>query len=165
VQIPGFKKIAESQPSSPAIKPLPSLVMVSVACSSSLIHFYWLFYFCFMVSVLVVISSLLAGQPWFLIAIAFVVVGAVVMCRQQITKIFAGKLWVEQGVWQLRGNNVAGSYTLAGEVCCWPFIVLLPLQHQQTGKLIYLALARDSLSPADNARLRTWLRVCLRPKT
>ncbi len=164
---PGFKKIADSevQNAPSGIKPLPLLAVVSVARSSNLIHFYRLFYCCFSVCVLAVILPQLFHNLWLLIIFALVVYVGFKFYRLQLTEMFSGEFWVEQGIWQLRGNRVIGSYILAGAVCCWPFMVLLPLRHQQTGKFMFLALTRDSLSPADNARLRTWLRVCFRPKT
>ncbi|WP_151031634.1 hypothetical protein [Cellvibrio sp. KY-GH-1] len=165
MQILGFKKRAESHPVSPDVKPLPSMAVVSVMRSPHLIWFYSFSYFCFVACHLVVIFPRLPDQLWLLIVIAFGVPGVGILYRQQLTNMFIGKLWVEQGIWHLRSNNLAGNYVLAGEICCWPMIVVLPLRHQQTGALTYLTLARNSLSPADNARLRTWLRVCLRPNT
>lgn len=165
MQIPGFKKIPESLSVSPAIKPLPALAVVSVMRSHNLIYFYCIFYSSFIACMLAALFPRLNEQPWWLVFIALFAVVAVILCHHQLTKIFVGKLWVEQGTWNLQGNRASGSYELVGDVYCWSLIILLPLRHQQTGKLIYLVLARDSVSPADNARVRTWLRVCLRPRT
>lgn len=55
-------------------------------------------------------------------------------------------------------------YQLSGEVLCWPLLIILPFESADTGKKRYLLIANDALLPADRARLRTWLRVCLKPK-
>lgn len=168
--IPDFKKTADLQPLAAAslsipTKPLPSLAVVTVGYSRNLVHCYRLVYGCFVMGLLLAGSTQVSqyNSGW---AAVFVALMVVLCClyRRQVVQVFTGTIWSEQGNWVLRRGALTKKYVLAGEVTCWPFVVVLPLRDQESQQLRYLVIAADSISPADNARLRTWLRVCLRPR-
>lgn len=167
MQIPGFKKAARSLSSSNAassLKPLPPLAVVSVHHSLLLTYGYRLIYACFAISILIVLLPRLGHFLW-LGLLVLLWCGLWRLYRQQVTSLFEGKVWYENDEWYIRHGAGDSRYLLAGEVVCWSFMLVLPLRDQKTGSIRYVVIANDSLSPADNARLRTWLRVCLRPKS
>ena len=164
MQIPGYKKTADLQPVSPSSKPLPVLVVVSIFPSTGLLYFYRCTY------LLLAACLLSAIYPWLISNFAWLVLllaglwGLWRSYKHQQKNLLVGELWFERGDWSLKAMGVTGKYQLAGEVLCWPLLIILPLSELDTGKCRYLLIASDSLSPADGARLRTWLRVCLKTK-
>jgi len=74
-----------------------------------------------------------------------------------------GSLAYENGLWVLRDKNKLMNCVLVGDVLCWPWLIILPLKTMD-GCSRLLLLGSDALEPADQARLRTWLRACLKPK-
>ncbi|PUA26538.1 MAG: hypothetical protein B0W54_22575 [Cellvibrio sp. 79] len=165
VQIPGYKKTADLQAVSSSSKPLPVLVAVSIFPSRWLLYFYRCTYLLLAACLLLIIF------PWLITNIAWAILlvagwwGLWRGYRYQQKDLFAGELGFESGEWLLKAVGVTGKYQLAGEVLCWPLLIILPLRELDTRKCRYLLIANDSLSPVDGARLRTWLRVCLKPKT
>jgi hypothetical protein len=71
---------------------------------------------------------------------------------------------VEEGCWIFTGSGGDVKYQLAGEVLCWPWLIMLPLKNQ-AGVIKNVFIAMDALDARDQARLRTWLRACLKPKS
>lgn len=65
---------------------------------------------------------------------------------------------------QTNGEQQDRRMQLNGEVLIWPGLVILPLTDGQTQQPLRLVLAADSVTAADFARLRTWLRRSLVPK-
>jgi len=164
VQIPGFKKTAESSLIVSSSKPLPVLAAVSIFPSPGLLCFYRCAY------LLLAACLLSAIFPWLVTNVVWLVLllagwlGLWRTYKHQQGNFFAGELWFEQGDWSLMAMGETRKYQLAGEVLCWSLLIILPLREVDTGKCRYLLIANDALSPADGARLRTWLRVCLKPK-
>lgn len=84
--------------------------------------------------------------------------------KRQMAAIPQGCLAYQAQRWQLTGAGIRQDFHLRGAVLCWPWVIILPLSELESGTKQTLVLAKDALSAADQARLRTWLRACLRPK-
>lgn len=170
MQIPGFKKAVDSlSDSSSSLKPLPALAPVAVSLSRQLIYCYQIAYLLLAMCLLLVVSPWLIVDPAWVIFLAVTWLVLWVGYLHQKINLFVGTLWFEQRHWSLQqdgtqGRKIIKKYQLAGEVLCWPLLIILPLQEVDNKKRKYLLIANDALSPADRARLRTWLRVCLKPK-
>lgn len=167
MQTPGLNKKAEAQllvATPHAIKPLAELAIVLVHKSLFLYRSYQVIYVFFSLGFIVALMPwLLANFWWWLVG------GAILLLLWwcylwQVAGIFHGQFWYEQGRWHLRSDLVSGRGKLSGDVVCWPMLIILPVRDDYTGRKLHLVICRDALSEADNARLRTWLRVSLRPK-
>ncbi|WP_152600120.1 protein YgfX [Cellvibrio mixtus] len=169
MQIPGSRKTvnpATDIASLSLLKPLPSLVAVTITLSSLLTYFYRITYLLFAVCVFWVLFPWVLGNPFWLIVLASGWCGLWTGYQYQTQTLFSGMLWFERGEWILKVDmGTPQKYQLAGEVLCWSLLIILPMQSIDSGQRKYLLIANDALSPIDRARLRTWIRVCLRPKS
>ncbi len=152
------------------LKPLPLLAMLVIADSVFLRRFYRLFFSLFTVGLIIALgpyigdgrSAVITRLGWFcLLVIAFI--GLWGVYRRQDAAIPVGYLACDHGVWMLGEGNRSTRYILAGEVLCWPLLIILPLKSNAGYKRL-LVIGCDALTLADQARLRTWLRACLKPK-
>lgn len=167
MQTPDFKKTTNFDAlTHSSTKSRPPLAAVSIHRSRLLVRIYQLIYGLFGVCLLIAILPWLAEYLWSFIALPPLWFALLHVYRRQVSEIYAGQLWFEGDNWCAHPENceVIDRYSIADEVVCWSFIIILPMRDQKTSTLRYLILASDALSPADNARLRTWLRVCLKPK-
>lgn len=148
----------------PTTKLRSELAMVLVHKSSYLHRGYQLIF------VLFALGFISASMPWLLASLWWCLVGIAFLImlwwcyRRQVSSIFNGRFWYEQGRWHLRSDLFCCRGKLSGDVICWPMLIVLPIRDDFTGKTKHFLICKDALSEADNARLRTWLRVCLRPK-
>ncbi len=168
MQTPGCRKTVNPVTeitSSSLLKPLPSLVAVTITLSSWLIYFYRITYALFAACVCLVLFPWIIINPFWLIILVGSWCGLWVSYRYQAQTLFSGALWFDQGEWILKADKCAPQkYQLAGEVLCWSLLIILPMREMESGTRKYLLVTNDAVSPADRARLRTWLRVCLKPK-
>jgi len=65
---------------------------------------------------------------------------------------------VKNGIWSVHSLERHNYCELRSAILCWQWIVIIPLYCPQTRTALRLILPKDSLSPADNAVLRRWLR-------
>lgn len=179
MQTPGFNKKAtdacgllpqSSQAPSPASKALPPLAVLTIRDSAFLRRFYRCFYCLFAVALIIALGPYLSDERSSAItrliwccATLLGCIGLWCVCQRQCRAIPAGSLAYENGLWVLRDKNKLMNYVLAGDVLCWPWLIILPLKTMD-GCSRLLLLGADALEPADQARLRTWLRACLKPK-
>lgn len=85
-------------------------------------------------------------------------------CRVQLRSIPAGTLAFNSGTWHWADTGGGREYQLHGAVVCWPWLIIVPLVDAASRRKLTLVLAKDALNTADRARLRTWLRACLKPR-
>ena len=181
MQIPAFKKptadtvdlLADgaSGPSASASKALPPMAVLSISTSAFLRIFYRLFYGLFVLSLFIAlfpyISDVNTGGVVRLVWLALLLGGCIGLWHLyalQCAAIPVGSLAYENGFLVLSNNQKEQlNCVLVGEVLCWPWLIVLPLQSEDGSKR-FLLLCHDAIKPADQARLRTWLRACLRPK-
>lgn len=165
MQIPDYKKLGELVPAaSSSAKPVPPLAQIIVQRSRRLITFYRIVYGALATSFSVAFYPWLAvSYGWWgvLILIMYLLFSAY---SRQVANVFEGAFWYEKGCWHLKVDGRVHRHLLAGEVVCWSHVIVLPLMNTLTAKKVTIVIAADSLSPSDNSRLRTWLRVCLKPK-
>jgi hypothetical protein len=164
VRTPDCKKQPELDAQSSSSKPLLSLALVSIHKSSRLAWMYGFIYGALAVSFFIALFPWLSVQYGWWIVLTLVWFGLWKIYQREAKRIFEGTLWYEQGCWYLKSSRGVSRYSLSGEAVCWSPVVVLPLRHKATKKLLHLVIAKDSLSPTDNARLRSWLRVCLKPR-
>jgi hypothetical protein len=180
VQIPGFKKTAKAEGllldvsvdlSAPSLKALPPLAVLPILDSSFLRILYRFFYCLFAVALLIALapyitdsrSTLIQNLGWVSLWL-ITCLGLWFFYKRQCVLIPVGSLAYENGLWILWDGRIKTNYLLAGEVLCWPWLIILPLKNVTTGRKRYVLLGSDALGSADQARLRTWLRACLKPK-
>lgn len=166
MQIPVFRKAIDSPLSvvNSSVKSLPPLNEISISQSRRLIYFYRFAYFSFAVILLIAFVPWVASGSIWLFPLMLMWSCLWNLYRRQIAGLFVGKLWFNDNVWRLQCDGVNRVYRLTGAVVCWPSVIILPLSDQVSHQRKYVILESTGLSPADNARLRTWLRVCLKPK-
>lgn len=151
-------------------KALPSLAVLSISASTFLRSFYRVFYavfaFSFFAALIPYISSVDSGVAirlgWLVILLSSFA-GLWHLYARQCSAIPLGSLAFENGFWILCDKKEQLNCVLSGDVLCWPWLIILPLE-SEAGQKRFLLLCRDAIKPADQARLRTWLRACLRPK-
>lgn len=178
VQIPVSKKttanavdlLSDGVACSSASKALPPLAIFSISASVFLRTFYRLFYGTFVLSLVIAlipyVGNVDIGVAMRLVWLAVLLGGCIGLWhlyRRQCLAIPVGSLAYENGYWILRDKKELMNCVLSGDVLCWPWLIILPLE-SELGKKRFLLLCRDAINPADQARLRTWLRACLRPK-
>lgn len=165
MQILDYKKQPEAtvQPAS-SKKTLPPLAAITVGKSSGLVNLYRLIYGAFAAGLLVALLPWLTNRYWWWAILIVLWLCLRKSYKAQVAGIFHGSIWYEQGLWHVKSNGGVIRYVLTGEAVCWPFLLILPLREKGARKIRHLMIAEDSLSPADNARIRRWLRVCLKPK-
>lgn len=180
VQIPVFKKptcdtdglltdeLIESSASTS--KALPPLAVLSISASVFLRTFYRVFYGVFALSLFAALIPYISSVDievtvrfvWFVILLCSCA-GLWHLYARQCAAIPFGSLAYGNGYWILCDKKEQMNCVLSGDVLCWPWLIILPLE-SELGKKRFLLLCRDAIKPADQARLRTWLRACLRPK-
>jgi hypothetical protein len=84
--------------------------------------------------------------------------------RREIGRCVPGTLSFSGHHWLLEQEGRTRQLVLAGEVLCWPWLIILPLRDMASSKIRWLLVFSDALNNEDNARLRRWLRACLTPK-
>jgi hypothetical protein len=182
VQIPVFKKAVDKDvlsATSNRSKPLPALAPVQLNHSCFGLLLYRCSYAVFALSLILVFYPFIFIQPVWLLALAVSWWGLWWAYRQKNTWSVIGLLEFRDGHWQLEQDGRTCQLELAGEVVCWPWLIILSLReitdhqasasHQsdakhKTGDVLWLVIFGDALSSADNARLRRWLRACLIPQ-
>lgn len=152
-------------------KSLPSLAAMPVAYSVYLRRLYQGVYGALGVAVIIALAPYLLAPAipgWHKLlwggALCLLLMGLGFLYRQQCARIPQGVLAYEQGKWLWWEKGMCREWTLIGAVLCWPGLIILPFKDRAQDHKIYLLLCQDALSPADQARLRTWLRACLKPK-
>lgn len=181
MQIPAFKKTATDavelqidgsiDSAISVAKTLPPLAVFPISASVLLRRFYRFFYSAFCLSLFIAFfpsinspaTGILACVFWFVMLLC-ACVGLWFLCARQCSAIPFGTLAYENGFWVLCEQQKQSRCVLVGEVLCWPWLIILPLQ-SEAGRKRFLLLCHDALQPADQARLRTWLRACLKPKS
>jgi hypothetical protein len=181
VQIPGFKKTAKStsllrdladSTSAPILpKALPPLAALVIAKSSFLRNLYRCFYSLLALALIIALFPyitddgrvLIFRAGWFALLV-IALVGIWFMYGRQCALIPQGTLAYENGFWCLWIGGIKTNNVICGEVLCWSWLIVLPLKNIHNDHRQFLLLANDALKPADQARLRTWLRACLKPK-
>lgn len=155
----------------PSLKTLPSLAVFSILDSSFLRTLYLSFYCLFAGALLVAFTpyifashSILVQQLSWFGCLQASWIGLWFIYKSQCAALPVGTLAYENSFWIWQEGKTTTNYLLAGEVLCWPWLIILPLKNVTTGRKRYVLLAGDALGPADQARLRTWLRACLKPK-
>lgn len=175
----GSLELSDVQP-----KALPALAVLSISGSSFLCRLYLMFYCTMMAAIWV------AFAPYLLDADTGIVKPILCLCTAILSSCWLAHLYLrqkaaipvgllayqaeggnysgvvngfEEGYWIFTGSGGNVKYQLAREVLCWPWLIILPLKNQ-AGVIKNLFIAMDALDAADQARLRTWLRACLRPK-
>lgn len=167
MQIPACKKTVDADQlaaGSSVLKPLPLLAAVPIQYSRMGFLFYRCSYFAFALSLLLALYSYCVEQPLWILVLIFCWGGLWLVYRRQITNLVTGALGYSGDGWMLEQNGRACQLVLAGEVLCWPWVIVLPLREVAGGKTRRLFIFSDALSKDDNARLRRWLRACLTPK-
>lgn len=181
MQIPGFKKTTKTEdlslsmtdaPLAPSLKALPPLAVLSILDSSFLRILYGFFYSLFIVALVIALvpyitdkrSALIQNLGWLSVLLTSCL-GLWIVYKRQCAALPVGTLAYENGLWILQDGNTKAHYLLASEVLCWPWLIILPLKNVITGRKRYALLGDDALKPAGQARLRTWLRACLKPKS
>lgn len=178
--IPALKKTVESGGSLPveysgsadtALKVLPDLAALTISPSSFLCSIYCLAYGMFAFAVTLALYPYLTDSDGdftrrilLFILLALFVLLLWFGCKRQVSVIPQGYLAYQSEYWQLTRAGIRKDFRLSGEVLCWPWLIILPLSDVESGRRQTIVLAKDALSVADQARLRTWLRACLRPK-
>lgn len=161
-------------------KALPVLAVLSIYHSPFLCRLYQVFYCALALSLWLAIAPYLMDVDVTLISNVLYVIMLLAasgwfwrLYSRQSASIPVGLLTFQpnalmapttgQGAWIYADVDGEKFYQLAGEVLCWPWLVILPLRSGDGGTK-NLIIAADALEPADQARLRTWLRACLKPK-
>lgn len=182
MQIPVFKKavdnIADEAMDPPEIphslKPLPPLVAVRLGNSRHRLILYRCSYFLFTVSLLFAFYPYILEQPVWVLGLILSVAGLWVVYRREMANDLVGALGFTDNSWVFEQVGRRYQLELAGEVVCWPWIIILPFREAISGerisgeatsrKMLRLLIFNDTLGKEDNARLRAWLRACLVPK-
>jgi hypothetical protein len=144
-----------------SIKPRNLSLSLTVNDSLFLVRFYAASYFIFAISIwLATIPLMKINSFWFF----FLLLLSIIMCllfRQQKTRLFSGKLWINESQWLLQSNTMtsAAKVDLVGEVLCWNWLIILNFKQLNSTNTHFVLLANDSLSQEDNAKLRAWLRI------
>jgi hypothetical protein len=172
VQIPVFKKAVDAiankvvSPSDlpSSSKSLPSLAAVRINFSGHRLVLYRCSYFVFALSLLFAFYPYVREQfVWGLVLIVFLY-GVWALYRKEMESDVIGTLGFADDQWFFEQAGSRCQLKLAGEVLCWPWIIILPFRETTTRKSRRLLIFNDALSREDNARLRAWLRACLVPK-
>jgi len=167
VQIPAFKKAVDTDniaADSSILKPLPLLVAVHINNSRFGFLLYRCSYAVFALSLLLVFYPFINEQPLWLLGLLLCWLGLWLMYRQQSSSCITGKLSFSGDHWLLEQEERTCQLTLASEVLCWSWLIILPLRETAKGKIRCVLIFGDALNKDDNARLRRWLRACLTPK-
>lgn len=166
MQIPVSKQAVESDsPDFPSLlKPLPSLPAVQINASRHRLILYRCSYLLFTLSVLSAFYPFVREQYVWAFGVIVTSGGLWAMYRREMAKDLAGSLSFVGNQWVF--DQASGRYQLelAGEVVCWPWIIILPFRATNGRKSRRLLIFNDALSKADNVRLRAWLRASLVPK-
>lgn len=96
-----------------------------------------------------------------LIALLFIAVAWLGYLLKQVgQQRLAGTICYSERGWVLHSgaDNSARRLQLKGEVLIWPGLVILPFMEIKTQRMLPVVIAADSVSAADFARLRSWLR-------
>lgn|GEM_PF-1113262 len=174
MQIPAFNKVADNTypaATPPDLKPLPALTAVQLNNSRFGLSLYRCSYAVFAASLMLVFYPFILAQSLWLLALTICWCGLGLAYRQQNRSGVTGLLGFGDNHWQLEEADRTCQLELAGEVLCWPWLIVLPLREtladptsRNTSKIRWLVIFGDALSKEDNARLRRWLRACLIPK-
>lgn len=162
--IPVFKKAVDASSLATGVKPLPPLAAVHINPSRSRIFFYRASYGAFAASLLWAFYPFILGEISWLLGL--------VLCwyfigwdyRRQTQRDFTGALSFFDNHWLHEQQNSVHRLELAGAVLCWRWLIVLPMRNSATGQVRRLILFSNALSRSDNARLRRWLRACLKPR-
>ena len=166
MQTPVSKKIADPASlaaNSRAVKPLPALAAVYITRSRFAIYLYRCGYGAFALSLLSVFFPFIVEHPFWLLGLLVGWVGLWWGYRQQISTCITGELRFSDGFWWFTQEGHSCPLSLAAEVLCWSWLIILPLRDNASGKMRRMVIVSDALSKSDNARLRRWLRACLIP--
>ena len=168
VQIPDFKSHAVDQTSDPgtSLKPLPALAAVGLRPSYYFRWFYRGAYGLFALALLLVLYPFILKYVAGLFVLAMLWWGLWWSYRYSLSHEPKGALRFSDGNWiyEPTGGEIEMGLRLAGAVVCWAWVIILPLRHNETGKIYRLLIFRDALTASDNASLRRWLQACLIPK-
>lgn len=167
MQIPVFKKAADTETSiadSSVLKPLPMLAAVCINPSRLALLLYRCSYSVFALSLLLVFYPFVIEQPFWVLALILCWGGLWIVYRREIKNCVTGALSFSGNHWVLAQDCGTSQLELAGEVLCWSWLIILPLRESATGKARRLLVFGDALSKEDSTSLRRWLRACLTPK-
>jgi len=167
VQIPAFKKAVDTDviaADSPVLKPLPMLAAVYINHSRFGVLLYRCSYAVFALSLLLVFYPFIIEQPLWLLVLILCCSGLWLSYRREIGRCVTGALSFSGHHWLLEQEGRACQLMLAGEVLCWPWLIILPLRELASDKIRWVLIFGDAVNKDDNARLRRWLRACLTPK-
>lgn len=121
-------------------------------------------YAVFALSLLLVFYPYIGEQPLWLLVSILCCFGLWLLYRQEIGRTVTGALSFSGHHWLLEKDGCICQLVLAGEVLCWPWLIILPLREIASGKIRWILIFGDAVNKSDNARLRRWLRACLTPK-
>lgn len=167
MQIPAFKKAVDTDvvaADSSVLKPLPMLAAVYINHSRFGGLLYRCSYAVFALSLLLVFYPFINEQPLWLCGLILCWTGLWRVYRGENRRCNAGVLSYSGDDWLLEQDGRTCQLTLAGEVLCWSWLIILPLRELVSGKIHWVIIFGDSVNKDDNARLRRWLRACLTPK-
>lgn len=167
MQIPAFKKAVDTDvvaADSSVLKPLPVLAAVYINHSRFGGLLYRCSYAVFALSLLLVFYPFINEQPLWLCGLILCWTGLWWVYRGENLRCNAGVLSYSGDHWLLEQDGRTCQLTLAGEVLCWSWLIILPLREMESGKIRWVIIFGDSVNKDDNARLRRWLRACLTPK-
>jgi hypothetical protein len=167
VQTPAFKKAVDTDvitADSSVLKPLPMLAAVYINHSRFGVLLYRCSYAVFALSLLLVFYPFISEQPLWLFGLTLCWGGVWLVYRRESRRCVTGALSYSGDHWLLEQDGSTYQLTLAGDVLCWPWLIILPLREIASGKIRWILIFGDALNKDDNARLRRWLRACLTPK-
>lgn len=145
---------------------MPLLAPISFVPSLNLKRLRLIGYGLFALSFGTALWPFLSDYPALMVLLVLLVIGLGYWLKPARQAQLAGTLAYSERGWVLQPSDGQQDrrLQLKGEVLIWSGLVILPFWDMKAQRLVRVVIAADSVSAADFARLRTWLRRNLVPK-